>query len=53
MYKTNLNVCDGLNYIPPNFMSKALPPVLQAVTIFGDRAFEEVTEVTWVGPNLV
>ena len=49
-----LKLCYGLNYPPaPNSYVKALAPI---VTVFGDRAFEEVIKVKWGvrgDPNLI
>ena len=49
-----VGTCYGLNCVPQNLYVEVLTPGPQNETLFGDRAFEEVTKVTrghWDGPQ--
>lgn len=46
----DMDPCYGLHCVPPNSYVEALTP---SVTVFGDRAYQEVRrveEIIWVGP---
>lgn len=46
--------CYELNCVPPEmYTQKPLPPLIQTVNAFGDRASKEVNKVKWMDPNPV